>query len=239
MSVRPNFAREACVLLVEDNARLREIECGALRDLGYEVSSAGDANDALRLLHSPGFALVVTDINLPGGLSGIALAREAKRVSPGTKILLVGGDLDEFSAADFQGVSDAALAKPFKLDQLQSQVAALIGEPDQFTRSGHISQFVDQLQNELKPEKRATLKRLLIEEEDRYAKRSSKHDFMTRKIAEVDRRIDRQKAILRKLTEQGVDGGTTAAVLKCMLDIRNICANFCNLLHESEQRSTL
>ena len=129
MSVRPHFARAACILLVEDNPRLREIECATLRELGYDVSGAGTANEAVKLLRSPGFALIVTDIRLPDGLSGIDLAWEAKRVSRGTKILLVGGDLDEFSADDFRETCDASLPKPFTLDQFRAQIAALIGEP--------------------------------------------------------------------------------------------------------------
>jgi DNA-binding response OmpR family regulator len=210
-----------------------------LGEIGYEVSSASDANEAVRLMHSPAFALVMTDIHLPGGMSGIDLARTVKRVSRGIKILLMGGDLDEFSIDDFQGTCDATLAKPFKLDQLHNQVAALIGHPDRFTGMEHISQLVDQVQKELEPKKSATLNRLLIEEEDRYAKLSSKHDFMTQKIAEVDRRIDRQRIIVKELREQGMDGSTAAAVLKHMLEIRNACAKFCNLLLERQHRSPI
>lgn len=235
MSVRPHGTREACILVVEDNSRLREIVCGALRELGYDVSSAGNADDAVGLLHRPGFSLVVADIRLPGGLSGIDIAREAKRVARGTKVLVMGGDLDEFSPSDFEGACDATLAKPFTLGQLSAQVATLTGRPDEFACTENISRFVDQLQKELEPKKRATVTRLLIEEEDRYAKVASNCDFIMQKISEADRRIDKQQAIVRKLRAQGLDGGTAAACLKSMVEIRNVCARFHNLLLEKQE----
>ncbi|HKT18041.1 MAG TPA: response regulator [Stellaceae bacterium] len=133
----------ARILIVEDNSRMREIESAGLREHGYEVFDAGGLNEAAILLRSQGFALVVTDIRLPGGLSGIDLAREVKRLWRGTKVLLVGADLEGFAVDDFRDACDATLAKPFTLEQLRARVAFLIVEQDALTCTQNNSRFVD------------------------------------------------------------------------------------------------
>jgi CheY-like chemotaxis protein len=113
------------VLVVEDNDRIRNAEAEALSSCGYNVVTATDTNAALQLLTDLRVDLLVTDIRLPGSLDGIALARSAKQRWPGIKVLLVGGDVDQFTHEDLHPIVDDMLQKPFKIDELRERVTNL------------------------------------------------------------------------------------------------------------------
>jgi DNA-binding response OmpR family regulator len=113
------------VLVVEDNDRVRSAEADALNSCGYTVLTVADANAALQLLSDLRVDLLVTDIRLPGRLDGIALARSVKQRWPDIKVVIVGGDVDQFSAEDLYPIVDDMLQKPFRMDELQERVANL------------------------------------------------------------------------------------------------------------------
>jgi signal transduction histidine kinase len=79
------------VLAVEDNAGLRKVVVRQLRELGYRVIEADTAAGALAILETETAALVLTDVVMPGGMSGIALAKEVSRRWPQTRIVLTSG----------------------------------------------------------------------------------------------------------------------------------------------------
>ncbi len=113
------------VLVVEDNDRVRSAEADALNSCGYTVLTVADAHAALQLLFDLRVDLLVTDIRLPGRLDGIALARSVKQRWPDIKIVIVGGDVDQFSREDLSPIVDDMLQKPFRMDELQERVANL------------------------------------------------------------------------------------------------------------------
>src|SRR5262249_41359966 len=85
MSERSAIGAEAVkVLVVEDDEMVRDYAQAALAALGYEALAAGDGPGALRVLEAHGdIRLLLTDVGLPGGMSGTALAAEARRRKPG------------------------------------------------------------------------------------------------------------------------------------------------------------
>ena len=102
----------ATILLVEDSEDVRAAASELLRELGHTVLTAENGPDALRLL-SDGIAadLLLTDIVMPGGMSGAELAREARRLRPNLHILLTSGYAADQS---LQAVADFPfIAKPF------------------------------------------------------------------------------------------------------------------------------
>jgi PAS domain S-box-containing protein len=107
------------VLLVEDDANVREFSANALEYLGYRVHEASDAVLALELLDQhKDIALMFTDVGLPG-LSGRELADEARRRAPHLKILFTTGYAR--NAIVHNGVLDHGvelLAKPFTIEAL-------------------------------------------------------------------------------------------------------------------------
>jgi CheY-like chemotaxis protein len=80
------------VLLVDDEpAIVRALQFG-LRRRGFEVLSAGNGRDALAILKSPSrIDLLLSDVIMPGGISGIELARASKTIRPELPVLLTTG----------------------------------------------------------------------------------------------------------------------------------------------------
>jgi NO-binding membrane sensor protein with MHYT domain/nitrogen-specific signal transduction histidine kinase/ActR/RegA family two-component response regulator len=79
------------ILVVEDEDAVRAIVGEQLRGLGYDVQLAGDAEQALALLRSHQFDLVLTDVVMPGRLNGKGLADEIVRSWPGTRVVFMSG----------------------------------------------------------------------------------------------------------------------------------------------------
>jgi len=78
-----SIANEAIrVLLVEDEFLISEWVAQSLSDQGFAVQTASNAADALQRLASEPVDVLFTDINLPGGMDGAALARRAREMRP-------------------------------------------------------------------------------------------------------------------------------------------------------------
>jgi CheY-like chemotaxis protein len=80
------------VLVVEDEALVRMAAVDALADSGLPSFEAGDAEEALRLLdeHSE-ISLVFTDINMPGEMDGLQLARKVHEARPSVELIVTSG----------------------------------------------------------------------------------------------------------------------------------------------------
>jgi signal transduction histidine kinase/CheY-like chemotaxis protein len=80
------------ILLVEDNAPVREFAKTQLLHLGYQVLEAANGKDALAILRErPEIELLFTDVVMPGGLNGRELAHEARKIYPALKVLFCSG----------------------------------------------------------------------------------------------------------------------------------------------------
>jgi signal transduction histidine kinase len=80
------------ILIVEDDARVRDTVEGMIESLGYHVLRANNGPHALEVLEeTKEVALMFTDIVMPAGMTGVDLAREAKRRRPDLKVLLTSG----------------------------------------------------------------------------------------------------------------------------------------------------
>ena len=82
------------VLVVEDDADVRELAAAQLEGLGYAVLEAANGPEALAVLSGPGGAaidLLLTDVVMPGGMGGVELAREARARLPGLRAVLASG----------------------------------------------------------------------------------------------------------------------------------------------------
>ncbi|HEY2403565.1 MAG TPA: response regulator [Steroidobacteraceae bacterium] len=66
-----------CILIVEDEADLREMLVVFLGDTGFRISEASTAEDAIPLLGLEDLRLVITEIELPGRVDGLFLASAA------------------------------------------------------------------------------------------------------------------------------------------------------------------
>ncbi|WP_421998033.1 response regulator [Reyranella sp.] len=113
-------------LVVEDQPGVREHAVETLSQLGFEVMAAGDAAAALALLAGdPGIDLLMTDIGLPGGTDGWALAATARERMRGVKIVLMTGYAQ--SNLEPLGPDSELLMKPFIRSALEARLSRLFG----------------------------------------------------------------------------------------------------------------
>lgn len=111
------------VLVTEDDADVLTIAAETLRLLGYEVYTATNATEAIAILNSSTpIDILFTDIVMPNGSNGIALARDARRLRPEIRVLLTSGySRDRMDADD----DWAFISKPYQMPELARQIEAL------------------------------------------------------------------------------------------------------------------
>ena len=113
---QPSAAQGEVVLVVEDDADLRRLIVAILRSFGFSVLEAATATAALEVFEdASSIDLVLSDVVLPGGLSGRQLAEELKRRNPKLPVLLTSGYAE--SAIHHRGHLDPdviLLQKPFR-----------------------------------------------------------------------------------------------------------------------------
>lgn len=120
------------ILVVEDDEDLREIPTTMLRDSGYEVVEARNGKEAIQCLQdSQSFDLLFTDVVLAGGMNGLEIADEAKRIQPGIKVLFTSGYPESIISHGGKVNQDAALLnKPYLRTTLLEMVRAALDSPD-------------------------------------------------------------------------------------------------------------
>ncbi len=119
------------ILLVEDNADVRNLLGGMVRELGYDVAVAADAPEALAILRSERrIDAIFSDIIMPHGMSGDRLAREALRLRPGIKVLLTTGYAAQLADGGLLDGQFPILAKPFRRAELAVKLREVLsGSP--------------------------------------------------------------------------------------------------------------
>ncbi len=131
----PLGTREEIILVVEDDARIREVAVEALRELGYSVVHASSAAAALKILRNrDDIGLMFTDIVMPE-MNGRMLAEEAQKLHSKLRVLFTTGYTR--NAVVHNGVLDPGvnfLAKPYTLDQLARKVREVLSNRDDVAR---------------------------------------------------------------------------------------------------------
>src|SRR5580692_4542299 len=84
------------ILVVEDEVLLREIECSILESCGYRVLEADSSSKALDVWNQQGekIDLLLTDVVLPPGISGMELAKRLRDRQPRLKVIFTTGKVD-------------------------------------------------------------------------------------------------------------------------------------------------
>jgi CheY-like chemotaxis protein len=116
------------ILVVEDNVDVRVFVVRYLRDLGYQVIEAKDGPSALGALDEPAsIDLLVTDVIMPGGMTGRQLSDEANRRRPGLKTLFMSGyTKDSFVHQGKLNPEVHFLSKPFRRRDLALKVREVL-----------------------------------------------------------------------------------------------------------------
>jgi CheY-like chemotaxis protein len=120
--------KRARVLLVEDEPMICEIAAEALAEQGFEVEAVENAGDALRrLMSSAPVDILFTDLNLPGGMDGGALAQRARELHPDLPVIYTSGrraHMDELDPVE-GSMFVAKPYDPFSLGQLLDYLVAV------------------------------------------------------------------------------------------------------------------
>jgi CheY-like chemotaxis protein len=117
------------VLIVDDEASIRELIAEALREAGYHVDTAAHGAEALELIQSRPPQAIVLDLMMPrlDGSRFVQLMRLNPRFAS-VPIVLVTAAYGALQAAERIG-AHACVAKPFELDELVEVVGRIIDEP--------------------------------------------------------------------------------------------------------------
>jgi DNA-binding response OmpR family regulator len=113
------------ILVVEDDARVRDFLVRGLRAEGYEVSAAAAAQEGLDLALAESFDVLLLDVMLPG-FSGLDLCGRLRAKGAVTPILMLTAmDAVEDKVDGLRGGADDYLTKPFDFDELLARIEAL------------------------------------------------------------------------------------------------------------------
>ncbi|MDQ7842404.1 MAG: response regulator [Armatimonadota bacterium] len=116
------------ILVVDDEASIRDLCARVLGRAGFDVTVAGGGEEAVGRLRDETFDAVITDIRMPG-ISGLEVLDTAKRTQPGIRVVLITGfgtpqTLDRAR----QGGADRILTKPFNPAELLTAVRDVLPE---------------------------------------------------------------------------------------------------------------
>ena len=118
----------ATVLVVEDDPRVRKISVRRIAEMGYRVLQADRAATAWEVLEAePDIDILFTDVMMPGGMSGVDLARRVRERWPALRILLTSGYADPHMVKGEDGQENFPwINKPYSTRDLARKLRDLV-----------------------------------------------------------------------------------------------------------------
>ena len=116
------------VLVVDDEASIRDLLSKTLALAEYEVDVAPDGRSALERMRMYPYDLLIADLKMPG-MDGLTVIREAKRYKVDLPVIIITGFSTESSAIEAVNLGVAGyLTKPFRVPQVLAAAAKALGE---------------------------------------------------------------------------------------------------------------
>ena len=116
------------VLVVDDEASIRDLLSKTLALAEYDVDLAPDGRTALERLRVIPYDLLITDLKMPG-VDGLAVIREARRLKTDLPVLIITGYSTEASAIEALNLGVSGyLTKPFRVPRVLAAAAKALGE---------------------------------------------------------------------------------------------------------------
>jgi excisionase family DNA binding protein len=119
------------VLVVDDEASIRDLLSKTLALAEYDVDTAGDGAAALDRMRTstPGYDLLIADLKMPG-MDGLQLIRQVKKLKADLPVIIITGFSTESSAIEAVNLGVAGyLTKPFRVPQVLAAAAKALGQP--------------------------------------------------------------------------------------------------------------
>jgi two-component system cell cycle sensor histidine kinase/response regulator CckA len=122
------------VVVMDDEAYIREILVEMLTVLGYDAAECGNGEELIQLYRgmadqgrSPD--AVIVDLTIRGGMGGLEAAKTVLELDPRARLIVASGYSTDPVMAHFQQYGfSAALAKPFQLEDIKNELAKVIGQ---------------------------------------------------------------------------------------------------------------
>ena len=116
------------MLVVDDEASIRDLLLKTLALADYDVDLAPDGRVALERMRLCSYDLLITDLNMPG-MDGLAVIHEARRLHQNLPVIIITGVSTEASAIEAANLGVSGyLTKPFKVPKVLSVAARALGE---------------------------------------------------------------------------------------------------------------
>jgi len=116
------------VLVVDDEASIRDLLAKTLALAEYDVDVAADGRSALERMRMYPYDLLIADLKMPG-MDGLTVIREAKRYKADLPVIIITGFSTESSAIEAVNLGVAGyLTKPFRVPQVLAAAAKALGE---------------------------------------------------------------------------------------------------------------
>jgi excisionase family DNA binding protein len=117
------------VLVVDDEASIRDLLSKTLALAEYDVDTAPDGTTALDRMRAFSYDLLIADLRMPG-MDGLTLIRQAKRINADLPVLIITGFSTESSAIEAVNLGVAGyLTKPFRVPQVLAAASKALGTP--------------------------------------------------------------------------------------------------------------
>jgi excisionase family DNA binding protein len=128
-STSPSRQGRARVLVVDDEASIRDLLAKTLALAEYEVDTAPDATVALGRLRNVEYNLLIADLRMPG-MDGLTLIRQVKKIQADLPVIIITGFSSESSAIEAVNLGVAGyLRKPFRVPEVLAAAAKALGAP--------------------------------------------------------------------------------------------------------------
>ena len=126
-SAAPARHGRARILVVDDEASIRDLLSKTLALAEYEVDTASDASAALDRVRGTPYDLLIADLKMPG-MDGLTLIRQVKRMRSDLPVIIITGYSTESSAIEAVNLGVAGyLTKPFRVPQVLAAAAKALG----------------------------------------------------------------------------------------------------------------
>jgi PAS domain S-box-containing protein len=123
---RPARDSAGTVLIVEDEPAVLEVASDIFDSLGYDVVTATDANEAIKVLDgNPAIDILFSDVIMPNGMNGVELSRKAREMRSDLKILLASGYPMSALPSDGLGAGVSFISKPYRWTELADKLRVL------------------------------------------------------------------------------------------------------------------
>jgi len=117
------------VLVVDDEASIRDLLSKTLALAEYDVDTAPDGTTALDRMRAFNYDLLIADLKMPG-MDGLTLIRQAKRIKSDLPVIIITGFSTESSAIEAVNLGVAGyLTKPFRVPQVLAAASKALGAP--------------------------------------------------------------------------------------------------------------